>query len=60
MTRRTKRAVFAALALALAAGVGVGVANTVEAMKAECDYVTAADCNHSAVAEALRKFVLDV
>ena len=43
-----------------AAGVGVGVGNMVDALKPECDYVTAADCNHSAVAEALRKFVLDV
>ncbi len=41
-----------------AAGLGVGVANTVESMKAECDYITEATCNESAVAEVIRRFVL--
>ncbi|MCD8379797.1 MAG: Cof-type HAD-IIB family hydrolase [Lachnospiraceae bacterium] len=41
-----------------AAGLGVGVANTVESMKAECDYITKASCNESAVAEVIRRFVL--
>ena len=48
------------LSMIQAAGIGVGVANTVEELKPLCDYVTEADCNHSAVAEALRRFVLDV
>ena len=47
------------LSMIEAAGIGVGVANTVEAMKPECDFVTEADCNHSAVAEAIHRFVLD-
>ena len=46
------------LTMIQAAGLGVGVANTVEEMKPLCDYVTAADCNHGAVAEVLHKFVL--
>ena len=47
------------LTMIQAAGLGVGVANTVEEMKPLCDYVTAADSNHSAVAEVLHKFVLN-
>ena len=46
------------LTMIQAAGLGVGVANTVEELKPLCDYVTAADYNHSAVAEVLHKFVL--
>ena len=46
------------LSMIEAAGLGVGVGNTVESLKPLCDYVTAADCNHSAVAEVLHKFVL--
>ena len=41
-----------------AAGLGVGVANTVEAMKAECDVITDADYLHNAVAEVIRKYIL--
>ena len=41
-----------------AAGLGVGVANTVEAMKSECDYITEKDCDHGAVAEVIEKFIL--
>ena len=43
-----------------AAGLGIGVANMVEELKPECGYVTKADCNHSAVSEALHRFILDV
>ena len=46
------------LSMIQAAGLGVGVGNTVEELKPLCDYVTAADYNHGAVAEVLRKFVL--
>ena len=46
------------LTMIQAAGLGVGVGNTVEELKPLCDYVTAADCDHSAVAEVLHKFVL--
>jgi Cof subfamily protein (haloacid dehalogenase superfamily) len=40
------------------AGLGVGVANTVEEMKPQCDVITEADCDHSAIAEVIRKYVL--
>ena len=46
------------LTMIQAAGLGVGVGNTVEELKPLCDYVTAADYNHGAVAEVLHKFVL--
>ena len=46
------------LTMIQAAGLGVGVGNTVGELKPLCDYVTAADYNHSAVAEVIRKFVL--
>lgn len=46
------------LSMIQAAGLGVGVQNTVEELKPLCDYVTAADYNHSAVAEVLRRFIL--
>ena len=46
------------LSMIKAAGLGVGVANTVEAMKPECDYVTKADCDEGAVGEVIEKFVL--
>ena len=42
-----------------AAGLGVGVANTVEEMKPECDYITDADCDEGAVAEVIEKFILN-
>ena len=40
-----------------AAGVGVAVANASPVAKAEADYVTANDNNHSAIAEVIEKFV---
>lgn len=40
-----------------AAGLGVGVANTVEAMKKECDVITEADCDHDAIAEVIEKYI---
>ena len=46
------------LTMIQAAGLGVGVGNTVEELRPLCDYVTAADYNHSAVAEVIHKFVL--
>ena len=47
------------LSMIKAAGLGVGVANTVEAMKPECDYITKADCDHGAVAEVINKFIFN-
>ena len=41
------------------AGLGIGVANTVEAMKKECDYITQADCDHSAIAEVINRFIFN-
>lgn len=41
-----------------AAGVGAAVANAVESMKPQCDYVCAATCDENAVAEVIRTFVL--
>ncbi len=46
------------LAMIQAAGLGVGVANTVGELKSRCDYVTRANCDESAVAEVLNRFVL--
>ena len=46
------------LAMIQAAGLGVGVANTVEELKSKCDYVTRANCDESAVAEVIRRFIL--
>jgi Cof subfamily protein (haloacid dehalogenase superfamily) len=46
------------LTMIQAAGLGVGVANTVENMKPLCDFITEGDCDHSGVAEAIEKFVL--
>lgn len=45
------------LSMIKAAGLGVGVANTVEEMKPECDFITEADCDHSALAEVINKFI---
>lgn len=45
------------LSMIRAAGLGVGVANTIEGMKKDCDYITENDCNHDAVAEVIDKFV---
>ena len=41
------------------AGLGIGVANTVEAMKKECVYITQADCDHSAIAEVINRFIFN-
>ena len=41
-----------------AAGVGAGVANMVDELKAQCDYVSKADCDEGGVAEILEKFIL--
>ncbi len=40
------------------AGLGIGVANTVEAMKKDCDYITENDCDHNAIAEVINQFIL--
>ena len=40
------------------AGVGVAMANAEGPVKAEADYVTAADNNHDGVAEAVERFIL--
>ena len=40
------------------AGLGVCVANAMEDMKPQCDYVCASTCNQSAVAEVIERFVL--
>lgn len=40
------------------AGLGVGVQNAVEDMKKDCDYITEATCDESAVAEVINKFIL--
>ena len=45
------------LSMIKAAGLGVGVANTAEAMKAECDHITAATCQESAVSEVIEQFI---
>ena len=42
-----------------AAGVGVAVANAREELKAVADYITVADNNNGAVAEAINKFILN-
>ena len=42
-----------------AAGLGVGVANTVEELKPRCDFVTEATHEESAIAEVIRKFILE-
>ena len=47
------------LSMIKAAGLGVGVANTVEAMKKECDFITEADCDHGAIAEVIEKFIFN-
>ncbi len=45
------------LSMIKAAGLGIGVANTVEEMKKECDFITENDCDHDAVAEVIEKFI---
>lgn len=41
-----------------AAGIGCAVANATDACKASADYVTGHDCDHSAVAEIIYRFIL--
>ena len=41
-----------------AAGLGVGVSNTIADMKPLCDVITENDCDHSAVAEVINRYVL--
>ena len=41
-----------------AAGLGVGVANVVDAIKPDCDYITQAAYDQSAVAEVIERFIL--
>ena len=50
---------FNELAMIEAAGVGVGVANVNPAMIEQCDYITQADNNHGAVAEAIDHFIFN-
>ena len=46
------------LSMIQAAGLGVGVANCVDGIKPHCDYITKANCDESAIAEVIEKFVL--
>lgn len=41
------------------AGLGIGVSNTIEDMVDECDYITKASHNESAVAEVINRFILN-
>lgn len=45
------------LSMIRVAGLGVGVANCVDGIKADCDYITAATNDESAVAEVINKFI---
>ena len=45
------------LSMIKAARLGVGVANCVDGIKKFCDYITAATCDDSAVAEVIEKFL---
>ena len=47
------------LSMIKVAGLGVGVANAVEGMKKDCDYVCEATCNEAAIAEVINKFILE-
>ena len=40
-----------------AAGIGCAMANATDALKAEADYVTERDADHSGVAEIIKKFL---
>lgn len=48
------------LSMIKAAGTGCAVANALEHVKAEADYVTERDNNHSAIAEIVERFILHV
>lgn len=45
------------LPMLLASGIGCAMANADEAVKAAADYVTERDCDHSGVAEIIRRFL---
>lgn len=47
------------LSMIRAAGVGAAMANGVEALKAEADYITCADNNHDGLAEIIKRFILE-
>ena len=47
------------LSMIKVAGLGVGVQNTASDMKKECDYITKATNNESAIAEVIEKFILN-
>lgn len=46
------------LSMIRAAGLGVGVKNSIEGIQKDCDYITKATNDQSAVAEVIEKFVL--
>ncbi len=46
------------LSMIRAAGLGVGVRNSIEGIKKDCDYITEATNDESAVAEVIEKFIL--
>lgn len=46
------------LSMIKVAGLGVGVANVVEGMKDDCDYICKANHDQDAVAEVIHKFIL--
>ena len=39
------------------AGLGVGVANCAAGIKGDCDYITRATCDESAIAEVIDRFI---
>ena len=41
------------------AGLGVGIKNMPNAIKKNCDYISINDCDHSAVAEIINKFIFN-
>lgn len=47
------------LAMIKAAGLGVGVANVVDGMRGDCDYICEKSCEESAVSEVIQKFIFD-
>lgn len=48
------------LSMIKAAGLGVGVANAVAGVKKNCNYITQATCDESAIAEVINKFILEI
>lgn len=46
------------LSMIKAAGLGVGVRNAADGIKKDCDYITEATNNESAIAEVIEKFIL--